>query len=232
MMKRILSLLLCLLFMAGVAGLAEEAAQADYTTGTPWMDPEILGNVTEDTLTDLKDNFALYVNKDKILTAEMPAGVPMAGPAIDAQMQSIYDMLGMYMQEAPEGHDARLAYNLFWLLMDWDSRNAAGVEPLKRLTDKVEAISSIGDLSKYLVETPFEEQLHGVWQSGGAIAPNDSGSLVLAVMPKGMILEDAAEYAQETQLGTLTREAEAALMQKLLVRPGYTEEDAAAKFQK
>ena len=60
MMKRILSLVLCLLLAVGMAAMAEEAAQADTTTGTPWMDPEVLGNVTEDTPTDPKDNFALY----------------------------------------------------------------------------------------------------------------------------------------------------------------------------
>ncbi len=49
MMKRILSLVLCLLLAAGMVATAEEAAQADTTTGTPWMDPEVLGNVTEDT---------------------------------------------------------------------------------------------------------------------------------------------------------------------------------------
>lgn len=232
MKKRILSMLMCLLLIAATTALSEEVASSvDYTTGTPWMDPEVLGNVTEGTSTDPKDNFALYVNKDKILTAQMPAGVPMAGPAVDAQMQLIYDMVGMYMQEAPEGHDAQLAYNLYWMLMDWESRNAVGVEPLKQLADQVEAISSIEEMSKYLVETPFEQQLHNVWKYGGTINPNDSSSVVLAVLPKNLMLEDAAEYAQETQLGALTREAEGMLAQKLLVRLGYTEEEATAKSQ-
>ena len=31
----------------------------DYTTGTPWMCIDLLGNVTADTPTDPKDNFAL-----------------------------------------------------------------------------------------------------------------------------------------------------------------------------
>ena len=35
MMKRTLSLVLCLLLAFGMAAMAEEAAQADTTTGTP-----------------------------------------------------------------------------------------------------------------------------------------------------------------------------------------------------
>ena len=231
MTKRILSLLMCLLLVAGMAAVAEEAAQTDYTAGTPWMDPDILGNVTEDTPTDPKDNFALYVNKDSILSAEMPSGVPAAGPSIDAELQAFYDMVGMYKQDAPEGHDAQLAYNLYWLLMDWDSRNAVGVEPLKQLTDKVEAISSIEEMSRYLVETPAEEQIHSVWQAGGTVNFNDSSSMIFVVMPKELILGDAGEYTQETQLGTLTREATGVFVQKMLVKLGYTEEEAAAKYQ-
>ena len=231
MTKRILSLLMCLLLVAGMAAVAEEAVQTDYTAGTPWMDPDILGNVTEDTPTDPKDNFALYVNKDSILSAEMPSGVPAAGPSIDAELQTFYDMVGMYMQDAPEGHDAQLAYNLYWLLMDWDSRNAVGVEPLKQLTDKVEAISSIEEMSRYLVETPSEEQIHSVWQAGGTVNFNDSSSMIFAVMPKELMLGDAGEYTQETQLGTQTREATGVFVQKMLVKLGYTEEEAAAKYQ-
>ena len=36
---------------------------------------------------------------------------------------------------------AKLAYELFRLMMDWDSRNAVGAAPLKQLTDQVEALS-------------------------------------------------------------------------------------------
>ena len=45
------------------------------------------------------------------------------------------------------------------------------------------------------------------------------------------MLEDAGEYVQETELGALTRQAESQLAQKLLVKLGYTEEEAAAKYQ-
>ena len=34
----------------------------DYTTGTPWMYIDLVGNVTADTPADPKDNFALWAN--------------------------------------------------------------------------------------------------------------------------------------------------------------------------
>ena len=155
----------------------------------------------------------------------------MAGPAVDAQMQLAYDMVSMYMQDAPEGHDAQLAYNLYWMMMDWDSRNAVGVEPAKKLVDDFEALSSIEELSQYVVDTPYEQQLGCAWKSGGTINPNDSSSVLLAVMPMTPMLEDAGEYLEQTQMGALMSMAEGTLAQRMLVKLGYTEEEAAAKYQ-
>ena len=39
--------------------------EIDYTTGTPWMNVDLIGNVTADTPTDPKDNYALWANKDR-----------------------------------------------------------------------------------------------------------------------------------------------------------------------
>ena len=137
--------------------------------------------------------------------------MPMAGPAVDAQMQ--------------------LAYNLYWMMMDWDSRNAVGVEPAKKLVDDFEAISSIEELSQYVVDTPYEQQLGCAWKSGGTINPNDSSSVLLAVMLMTPMLEDAGEYLEQTQMGALMSMAEGTLAQRMLVKLGYTEEEAAAKYQ-
>ena len=39
-----------------------------------WLNSDIIGNVTEDTPAKLKDDFALYVNKDWSVNAEVPDG--------------------------------------------------------------------------------------------------------------------------------------------------------------
>lgn len=47
-----------------------------------------------------------------------------------------------------------LAYDLFWLMMDWGSRNALGITPLKAAVDKIEAIAVIDGLNAYFLEEP------------------------------------------------------------------------------
>ena len=63
----------------------ENAAESDYTTGTPWMCIILIDNVTADTPTDLKDDYALRANKDRILSLKVPEGYTTAG---DLEMHS------------------------------------------------------------------------------------------------------------------------------------------------
>lgn len=147
------------------AAPAENASAVDYSSGTPWPYIDLEGVVTPDTPTDLKDNFALYVNKDKILNLEIPESRPFGGSFMNLIQQQSEDVKNMFLGEAPEEHDAKLAFDLFWLMMDWDGRNALGVAPLKEEVDKVEKISTIDELMAYYVETPSEKQLSSLWST-------------------------------------------------------------------
>ena len=55
----------------------------------------------------------------------------------------IEDMKGLFQGEPPEEHDARLVYDYFYLLNDWDARDAVGVASLKEMVDTVEGITSL-----------------------------------------------------------------------------------------
>ena len=109
------------------AAPTDDAAAVDYSSGTPWPYIDLEGVVTPDTPTDLKDNFALYANKDKLLNLEIPQGRPFGGAFMDLIEMQAEDVKNMFLGEAPKEHDAKLAFDLFWLMMDWDSRNALGV---------------------------------------------------------------------------------------------------------
>lgn len=59
---------------------AEESQDVkDYASGTPWQIIDLEGIVTEDTPVDAKDNFALFVNKDDILSIKIPKDSGAAG---------------------------------------------------------------------------------------------------------------------------------------------------------
>ena len=126
---------------------ASEAQEPDYSTGTPWPDIDLEGVVTPEMSAELKDDYALAVNKEDILNLKIPEGYPTAGTIMDLDLLQQEDVKKMFLGEAPDSHDAKLAYDLFWLMMDWDSRNALGVSPLKEMTEAVEEISSNDELT-------------------------------------------------------------------------------------
>ena len=217
---------------AATAATGAEAAEEtpiDYTTGTPWPDIDLEGVVTPDMTADIRDNYALAVNKDKILALEIPEGRSYGGTIMDLELQQSEDVKSMFLGDAPEEHDARLAYDLFWLMMDWDSRNALGIAPLKEMTDKVEAISTIDELMAYHVETPAEKQLDTLWDIEIDPKLNDSSRNIILLSDSGLLLEDSAEYRKLTPYGKTRKEALTTLAKKMLVKLGYSEEEAVQK---
>ena len=166
-MKKAISMILAsvLSLSTVVPAFAENEPDAtDYTTGTPWLCIDLEGNVTADTPADLKDNYALWANKDRILSMEIPEGRPLACNSVDVVIKGEEEMKAMYHGEAPEDHDARLAYDYYGLLCDWESRDARGVAPLKEMVDEVEGITSLDALTGYFVNTPGEERLYCLWK--------------------------------------------------------------------
>ena len=206
-------------------------SKVDYSNGTPWLASDIAGNVTEKTETSLKDDFALYVNKDKILEMEIPEGEMQAGPMADCEAQKLEDLLSLFEGERPESHDARLAYDLYKLMSNWEARDALGVAPLKEMTDEVEAITSIDELSDYLALTPPEEQLYQLWNCDLSLDPGNTDRYLITVSPGILFLEDSAEYANLTKEGRAIRNSKTTLVINLMERLGYTEKEAEKKIE-
>ena len=209
---------------------AENAAAVDYSSGTPWPYIDLEGVVTPDTPTDPKDNFALYANKDKILNLKIPEGRPFGGAFMNLVQQQSEDVKNMFLGETPEEHDAKLAFDLFWLMMDWDGRNALGVAPLKEEVDKVEQISTIDELMAYFVEYPAEKQLSSLWSTEVNPDLNDADRKVFWISDSGVLLGDSAEYKSLTSFGKIKKEAYTTLAKKILVKLGYSEEEAVQKI--
>ena len=225
--------LVCILLTAVSFGaIAEQPAKnVDFTSGTPWPDIDLDGVVTRETPVSLKDNYALYVNKDAILSCQIPEGYPFGGTAMDINLILMDDIREMFLGEAPDSHDAKLAFDLFQLMMDWDSRNAAGVDPLKQMTDRAEAIASLDELAAYLTDVPPEDRFPALWSWEPDIDLDDASRRTLCINVPKLLMDDSAEYSVQTEYGTIKKEARSSLVLKMLGRLGYTEAEAKRKIE-
>ena len=206
-------------------------AETDYTSGSPWLCSDLDGNVTAETPASLKDDFALYVNKDAILALEIPEGGISAGPSADLSARYTEDMKNMFAGDVPQSHDARLAYNLYRLVNDWDSRNALGVTPLKKMTDAVEAVSSLDELTAYFTVTPAEARLYTPFKTYVSPDLNDASKSMLYITRPDCFLGDPARYREWTPESMRMRDAATVFFTKMLIRLGYSEEQAARKIE-
>ena len=198
----------------------------DYTTGTPWLDCDLAGNVTEATGGSLKDHFALAVNKERILKIEIPEGYAYGGTMMDLKLQNVEDTKKMFLGKAPTEHDAKLAYDLFWLMMDWEGRNALGIAPLKQVTDRIEAIDNVDALTAYFLEIPPEKRLTTLWDVSPTGDLKDSAHYILAFAwnETQFLLKDSAEYSKLTDYGKIKKEAVTALAYALSVLNAFADE--------
>ena len=232
-MKRTIALLLIwtLCFPIGISVYAEtESEETDYTTGTPWLYSDLEGNVTADTPTDPKDDYALWANKDRILKMEIPEGYLAACNTTDVNIKGTEDIKALFQGEAPEDHDSRLVYDYFYLLSDWDTRDDIGVAPLKEMVDIVEGISSIDALTEYFVKTPAEDRLFSLWMEDVVQDMDNPGTQILSIDNGDCFLNDRGEYREMTEDGKARIEACKAFCGRMLEKLGYNEEEAKQKF--
>lgn len=215
----------------GAAG-EDGLSMSEYRTGTPWMCIDLAGVVTPDTPTDIRDDFALAVNKDDILSLELPEGAYSVGPMVDAADQASEDVKNMFLGDAPVSHDARLAYDLFWLTLDWDGRDETGIAPLAGEVAAVETIDGVEALATYYLETPVQDQLFALWNTDPTTDINDSSRKILEVSNSSLLLGDSPEYEELTDYGASRRKALGELASKMLVRLGYTQQEADLKFER
>ena len=125
----------------------------------------------------------------------------------------------------PTGHDQKLAYNLFQLMMDWDSRNAQGVAPLKEETETIEAIRTIDELNEYFLENPPEDYIAKFFPLESTADIKDASRHILSIGYSPLLLSDSAEYSKLTDYGAIKKKAISELAQKMLVKLGYTEKE-------
>ncbi len=229
--KTILILMIPIMILTALSAAAESEPAPDYTTGTPWLYVDLIGNVTEETETNLKDNFALAVNKEALLKLEIPEGMPANGTGESTFFQAMEDIAKMFTEGTATSRDAQLAFNLYALMTDWDSRNALGAAPLKEDTDTLERITSVDELNRYFTEVPYEHQMPAPWDCSAEEDSWNEGKWVINIGWTNLLKEDSAEYANETLSGKNRIEAKTALAKNVLIKLGYSAAEADGKIE-
>ena len=95
----------------------------------------------------------------------------------------------------------------------------------------IEAISSVDELIVYLANTPDEKLLYHLWEAESIPDLRDSEKHIIGIIWDSLLLEDSAEYRELSELGRQIKTVKTDLAKKLLIRLGYTKDDAEKKIE-
>ena len=126
------------------AGGAEEGTP-DYTTGTPWLDSNIDGNVTADTEISLKDDFYLAVNKDEILALTYEPGSGQVDIWSENEKNVDDNMMALITDESFISQEAEQLRAYYHALDDWETREPLARELLQEHLDAIDGIRTMKD---------------------------------------------------------------------------------------
>jgi len=207
--------------------VGENAKELGHANGSPWLNSCLIGNVSEDTPTDPKEDFHLYVNKDWILKTALPDGY-VNWSAYDAAANVTMEKgIAMIKSEELSGHDAELIQGLFNLYTDMDARNEAGYEPVRETAEKILAAGNLEDVKSLLFEYDVERLLDFSVNRG----ISDAETYYIHVSSPLLLMGDAANYFEETEYGMILHDFYHDISVYMMGRLGMSEEDAVTCYE-
>lgn len=226
MMKKALSLLLCVLLASGPVWIF---AEGGTILDGRWLCADIKGNVTGDTPAELKDDFGLFVNKDWILQAEIPSGESKTGMIEDVSRILKDRQIALMKDTSLTGHDAELVQKFYRLVSDWDYRNTLGVAPAMPIMEAFRSIDSLEALTAFLCDRNNNGRYYPLTMVVDTDLLNPNIYITMIDTPE-LMLQDSAEYTQRTQAGELYYAKCQQVGTYMLTRLGFSEDEAAQVF--
>src|SRR5690606_18958984 len=103
-----------------------------------------------------QDDFFSYVNGNWMKTATIPSDKSSWGSfnalREDVDNASLEILNKILTDNFAAGSEGQKIQNLYGTFIDWDKRNADGINPIKSDLQKIDNIKTVGDLQNYLTQ--------------------------------------------------------------------------------
>lgn len=180
--------------------------------------------------TNLKDDFYHTVNKKDLDGLEIPAGETTAGgsSAVTANTnRQLHDLMMEIVGSAetyPQGSPEQKIRTLYYNVMDVKAREQAGIEPLRKYLDSVDAAGNFSELNAAIAECVKElgNFGNGLFPMVAVTDTKDSSRYIMQVMTMPAALAESDYENPESEMLKTYRES----MIRQLVTVGEGKEEA------
>jgi putative endopeptidase len=146
------------------------------------------------------DDFFHYVNGTWIEETEMPADKSRYGvfdELRDESQEAVKEIIeGSASGDFPKGSDEQKVGDLYRSFLDWETRDARGIEPLQPELDRINAIADHEDLAVYFAEA-IKRALDAPFGVGQLPDPKDPTRYAIAAGQSGLGLPDREYYLKD-----------------------------------
>ncbi len=236
---RLIFLLLCITVICGVP----RALAAQIPTPAPLPAPPV-ASVAHGSLLAAMDpsvppgkDFYRYATGRWQDTAAIPADRAAFGISDEIDELTTDQLLGLLKRLSasdtlPEGSDEWKAVQLFAQGLDYDTRNAQGIEPIAGDLARIDAISTLDELYAFLREGVLTTNASGLYGVSPGVDLQDSSIYTLWYGGPALGLPNRDYYWEDDAANEPIREAYRATSAKLLGFAGYDEAEATAAAQR
>ncbi|WP_442902329.1 M13 family metallopeptidase [Flavobacterium sp.] len=211
---------------AFVVGMAQNKTQESHGINTDFMDKTVKPS----------DNFFRYVNGTWLDNTDIPADRTRWGSFDELREKTDKDMMAILKEALTDSRytadsDQGKALNLYRSVMDTLTRNKQGVKPLKPYLDKINAVKSMSDLRKLLIEMETQGGV-GFFGVGVGTDAKNSNRNVVNVGLGSLGLPDRDYYVSEDKDSKEKREKYVAHVARMLAYLGEKPAVAQANAQR
>ncbi|MCR5452903.1 MAG: M13 family metallopeptidase [Lachnospiraceae bacterium] len=122
--------------------------------GYPWIDSNVIGYAGAVGDVGIKNDAHLSFNYEYLSnTDDLDGRRATVGGAVNAMKRTSDRKKEIFTGKKVTGKDSEKVRMLFKKLADFSARDAVGIEPLKQDIERIQAISSIKDMTAYLTDT-------------------------------------------------------------------------------
>ena len=228
-MKKLLCILLALTMVLSL-GVPAFAAEGERP-GAAWIDSGIYGVYEGKGEIRPQDDFAAAVNREWAESAKINDGEANVSARTEHTDEINREKIALISGEKKDDAKLTSLQNLYALLLDWDARNAAGLDGLKPFVEDLMGLGSVEEMTAFLSDP--QRNLFGTPMVMDMVLGNteDAFTNILYIMTPAMFSDDPSAYEagdEESPAIAVNRQ----LCEYMLRKLGCSESEAKELFDK